>query len=144
MQIVKLALKRVLFITECDGLLFEILIYQTFNYKKRSQMKNIVIIGAGINGLALACALAEAGLTVSVLDRNVIAGDRVGRCRGESCIRPDSLRVSALTPSSFDFLENLNIKKNLDLAGLSYFYGMKVWGPNNLDGFLKPDLDLEA
>ena len=53
MQIVKLALKRVLFITECDDLLFEILIYQTFNYKKQSQMKNIVIIG-GSKGIGRA------------------------------------------------------------------------------------------
>lgn len=112
--------------------------------------KNILIIGAGINGLALACALkqggAEAGFSVTVLDKNlrsfIVPLPHVGEGVGERA----SLRVSALTPSSLDFLESLTIKKDSDREdqrGFSYFSGMKVWNQNNLN-YSKPDLDLEA
>ena len=116
------------------------------------QEKNILILGAGINGLALACVLTEAGLSVSVLDKSISSLlaplPLVGEGLGERAVQGERrdknlLRVSALTPSSLDFLEKLNIKKSLDHQSLSYFSGMKIWDNPNLD-HLNPNLDLEA
>jgi predicted NAD/FAD-dependent oxidoreductase len=45
-----------------------------------SQIKNIAVIGAGIAGLSCARTLAQAGHTVTVLDKNATAGGRLASC----------------------------------------------------------------
>lgn len=40
-------------------------------------MKNIIIIGAGLGGLAAACRLAKAGFAVTILEKNTLVGGKV-------------------------------------------------------------------
>ncbi len=106
--------------------------------------KNILILGAGISGLAMACVLAEADFVVRVLDKNIsplcpsIASSGLSLPQGERR-NTNLLRVSALTPSSLNFLAEI-LKPDF---AFNLFSGMKVWGQENPD-YASPDLDLKA
>lgn len=80
---------------------------------------DIVIVGAGITGLTLACSLINNGLRIAILDK--YKTDKVLDLRGED------LRVSAITISSQQILEKCWVWQNLMKSSLSPFQGMEVW-----------------
>ncbi len=78
-----------------------------------SFISDVLIVGAGQNGLALACGLAQEGFSVQVIDRYLI----------KLVSAENSLRVSALTPGSLKWLEKLGINFN----DFSFFKSMEIW-----------------
>jgi len=64
---------------------------------------DVVVIGAGIAGLALALALGDAGLQVTVVEARPLVPPELPADYGTSHFDP---RVSALTPRSREFLES--------------------------------------
>lgn len=80
---------------------------------------NIAIVGAGIVGAALACALAETGLSIALLDR------RAPMLEWEAGTT-DS-RVSAITLASQRIFHHLNIWQRIETLGIAEFMHMHVW-----------------
>jgi 2-octaprenylphenol hydroxylase len=86
---------------------------------------DVVIVGAGIAGLALVCGLIDKGLRIAILDSNpkalTIQPDReIGDCTSD-------LRVSAITLGSQQLLEQLQVWQKLTKTALSPFQGMEIW-----------------
>lgn len=86
---------------------------------------DIVIVGAGIAGLALAAALADTGLELCVLEAAgapsgapASPGDRLGDF---------DARVSALTPRSLAFLERLGARSLIEARRHCPYRHMSVW-----------------
>jgi 2-octaprenylphenol hydroxylase len=79
------------------------------------KMMDIVIVGAGIAGLALASALRKTGLRIAVLDRQA----------PEAVTELYSLRVSAINPGSERFLRYIDAWSYI--ARLQHFDGVSVW-----------------
>lgn len=91
-----------------------------------SQKKNtfdVVIIGAGIAGLALANALDNSGLKVAVLE----AGKFKARPEADDDINGFDMRVSALSLGSIAFLNNLGVWHAVESLRSQAFDHMYVW-----------------
>ncbi len=84
---------------------------------------DIAIVGAGIAGLALACALSNAGFTVTVLE----AGARPAPPTTEAGLAGWDRRVSALTPTTTAFLDSLDAWQSLLDQRVGPYTGMHVW-----------------
>ena len=85
---------------------------------------DIVIVGAGIAGIALASALADAGLELCVLEAGAPA-----RAPDNPGARPGDFdaRVSALTPRSMAFLERLGAWSIIAARRHGLYRHMTVW-----------------
>jgi phytoene dehydrogenase-like protein len=92
-------------------------------------MYDIIVIGAGHNGLVTACYLANAGLKVLVLERRATVG---GACVTEE-IHP-GFRCSTLAHSTGPFLPAIANDLRLDRQGVEFINSsIQVFAPN-LDG----------
>ena len=82
----------------------------------------VVIVGAGMVGAALACLLGQAGLEVALVDvrESLLDPEKVGRGRPER-------RVSALTPVSRRLLEGLGAWEWMAARRVSPYRFMQVW-----------------
>ena len=80
---------------------------------------DIVIVGAGITGLSLACSLINKGLRIAILDKYNFANP----LGFEQC----DLRVSAITKGSQQIFEKCQVWDKLAKANLSSFERMEVW-----------------
>lgn len=87
------------------------------------KMMDIVIVGAGIAGLALASALRKTGLRIAVLDRQA----------PEAVTERYSLRVSAINPGSERFLRYIDAWSHI--ARLQHFDGVSVWEKDSRASF---------
>jgi 2-octaprenylphenol hydroxylase len=80
---------------------------------------DLIIVGGGMVGAALGCAVAEAGFSVTLLERREPQrewpGDEV------------DLRVSALTRASQRLLQNLGAWKRMSELRISPYTDMEVW-----------------
>jgi 2-octaprenylphenol hydroxylase len=83
------------------------------------EMFDLIIVGGGMVGAALACAVADAGMDVCVLE-----------AREPQCSWPEDevdLRVSALTRASQRMLENLRAWPRMAQMRISPYTEMEVW-----------------
>ncbi|TDO06675.1 MULTISPECIES: UbiH/UbiF/VisC/COQ6 family ubiquinone biosynthesis hydroxylase [Halomonas] len=82
----------------------------------------VIIVGGGMVGTALACLLGRAGLEVAVLDARETPLEREAVGSG-----PPSMRVSALTPVSRQLLEGLGAWTWMASRRVSPYRFMQVW-----------------
>ncbi|KAG0006775.1 putative ubiquinone biosynthesis monooxygenase [Modicella reniformis] len=89
---------------------------------------DVVIVGGGIAGSALACALAS-GKASSTLKIALIEAFGLNDHIQQWSPRPDqySNRVSSLTPKSVTFLKKIGIWAELDPSRVAPLEGMQVW-----------------
>lgn len=84
--------------------------------------KDVIIIGGGMVGSALALGLAKLGLNVALLEKNplpTVAGNY-------------DLRISAISAASIELLQSLGAWQYLDQARLCDYDGLSTW---EIDGF---------
>jgi len=87
-----------------------------------SAQRDVVIIGAGLVGIALAIALARAGLTVTIVDRgSVAAGDLADDEAWDA-------RVYAISPGSAEFLHGLGVWQRIPVERMAPIEAMEVCG----------------
>ncbi len=86
---------------------------------EQNEAYDLVIVGAGMVGLSLACALAPSDLRIAIVDRNPIADKDTWQG-----IDP---RVSAIVKSSEYFLRNVGAWEYIEKDPYSSFVGMEVW-----------------
>lgn len=87
-----------------------------------TQRYDMVIVGAGMVGSALACALADRGLRLAVVDAQAL--DKPARRVTPSGYDP---RVSALSAASEAILRNLGAWQRLDSSAPCAYRHMRVW-----------------
>ncbi len=80
---------------------------------------DIVIVGAGIVGLTLACHLKDQGLSVAIINKDAV--DK------KTANLYSQLRVIAVTVGSQQLLEQLDVLQRLDTKQLAPFRSMQVW-----------------
>ncbi|MES3008935.1 MAG: FAD-dependent oxidoreductase [Pseudomonadota bacterium] len=87
---------------------------------------DVVIVGGGMVGASLACALADAGLRLAVLDSQPFAASATPAniASAEPTFDP---RVSAITPASQQFLHRLGVWDAIAAQRLSPYTDMHVW-----------------
>jgi ubiquinone biosynthesis UbiH/UbiF/VisC/COQ6 family hydroxylase len=89
---------------------------------------DVIIVGAGLVGLALALALARAGLAVSIVDRNgVVAGEAPAKGSWDT-------RVYAVSPGSAELLRALGAWQQLPGDRVEAIEAMEIFG--DVDGHL--------
>lgn len=77
---------------------------------------DVIVVGSGIVGTTLACALAKNGFRVALIDKHVGGNDR---------------RVSALTLAAVRLLENLGVWSQVALTARHAIARMHVWEEEN-------------
>lgn len=80
---------------------------------------DVLIVGGGMVGSALACALGGSGLSVGVLERSLPPSF--------SPDQPHDLRVSALSVASERFLQNIDAWEGIESRRSCPYKRMKVW-----------------
>lgn len=85
--------------------------------------RDVIIVGAGLVGLALAAALARAGLSVTIVDRGNVAAAPFG-ADGEGWDQ----RVYAISPGSASFLHSLGAWQLLPVERIAPIESMDVRG----------------
>jgi 2-polyprenylphenol 6-hydroxylase len=80
---------------------------------------DIVIVGAGIVGLTLACHLKDQGLSIAVLNKDAL-DKKIPSLTSQ-------LRVVAITIGSQHYLEELNVWQRLNRKQCAPFRSMQVW-----------------
>lgn len=80
---------------------------------------DVAIVGAGMVGLSLACALARLNLSIVIIDRTHIAP--------KSSWQTYDPRVSAIVKSSEYFLKNIGVWKFIEQERHCAYVGMDVW-----------------
>ncbi|VAX12673.1 2-polyprenylphenol hydroxylase [hydrothermal vent metagenome] len=90
------------------------------NMAKAENNVDVVIVGAGMVGATLACALAPSGLRIILLD---------ARCPQQQWAEADGydIRVSAITHASQRLLQDLQIWSYIEAQRLSPYREMHVW-----------------
>ncbi|OGT70890.1 MAG: hypothetical protein A3H44_05365 [Gammaproteobacteria bacterium RIFCSPLOWO2_02_FULL_57_10] len=86
---------------------------------------DIVIVGAGMVGASLACALAETDLRIAVLDSQII--DTPTSSSGAFADLPFDPRVSAITPASQAFFKAFDVWDAIAARRCSPYTDMHVW-----------------
>ena len=86
---------------------------------------DVVIIGAGLPGLALALSLRGSGLTIALVDRRRPAVEPA-----EAVARDDSwdARVFAISPGSAKFLDAIGVWQRMDVDRLGPIESMRIFG----------------
>ena len=85
---------------------------------------DIVIIGAGMAGASLACALADSGFCTAIVDAGPVPVSKP--VRADSVAAMD-LRVVALAPASQTLLQQLGVWADIEVLGVSAYTDMQVW-----------------
>ena len=85
---------------------------------------DIAIVGGGMVGAALACALAETGLQIGLFDQTQFDPDKLPCNSSEPLFDP---RVSAIAPSSQRFLNELGAWQITETVRVSPYTDMVVW-----------------
>jgi 2-octaprenylphenol hydroxylase len=81
---------------------------------------DVVVVGGGLVGCALACALAETGLQIAIVEAKPLPAAVPGRDVYD-------YRVSALTHASRALLEQVGAWRHVDLSRVAPFREMHVW-----------------
>lgn len=87
--------------------------------KKNIKQCDLAIVGAGMVGLSLACALAQHEISIVIIDRNL--PEVKENWQGFDA------RVSAIVKSSEYFLKNIGAWKFIDKERFCAYQGMEVW-----------------
>ena len=85
--------------------------------------RDVIIVGAGLVGLALAAALARAGLSVTLVDRASVAAAESGVANGGW-----DQRIYAISPGSASFLRTLGAWQLLPVERIAPIEAMDVRG----------------
>lgn len=85
---------------------------------------DIVIVGAAIAGLTLACHLVDKGLRIAILNKN----DQHALAKSASSLASPP-RVIAITLGSQQLLEKLQVWQRLEIEQLAPFRSLQVWEP---------------
>ena len=93
------------------------------------QQYDIVIVGAGMAGASLACALAGNGLRIALLDNRAPQMDPEPLKATEF-----DARVSAITPASQAILERMSVWPAIRAQRISPYTGMEVWEADGTAG----------
>jgi len=96
------------------------------------QKTDIVIVGAGMIGLAMALSLVQQGFQVTLLDAKSI-NENLGN-------KPYDLRVSAITPKSAMLFKQLNVWEQIKQARVSAYQKMFVYDSEGNIGFDADDV----
>ena len=90
--------------------------------KPEAAESEVIIVGAGMVGTALACLLGQAGVSVSLVDARSgpVEADTAGRGAADR-------RVSALTPVSQRLLEGLGVWERMQQRRVTPYHHMQVW-----------------
>jgi ubiquinone biosynthesis UbiH/UbiF/VisC/COQ6 family hydroxylase len=83
---------------------------------------DVVIVGAGLVGLALAVALARAGLSVALADRSIVA------CADAPSAATWDARVYAISPGSAGFLHGQGVWQTLPAERVTAIEAMEILG----------------
>jgi len=87
--------------------------------------RDVVIIGAGLVGLALAVALARGGLSVAIVDRGCVAAADSPHDAGWDA------RVYAISPGSAEFLHECGVWQRLAAERMAPIEAMEVFGDDD-------------
>ena len=101
-----------------------------------SSRYDIAIVGAGMVGASLACALAETGLKILLLDAQSPEPFEPSQ--------PHDLRVSALSPASQNFLTHIGAWSGVESRRLCPYRRMRVWEQSGLGDTLFDAADIDA
>jgi 2-octaprenylphenol hydroxylase len=105
---------------------------------------DVVIVGAGIAGSALACALGSAGFRLALVEAGALAPPPAAVVPGaETGVGDFDARVSAITPASTRFLRDIGAWEKIPSDLLCPYQHMFVWdaeGTGNID-FHAAELD---
>ena len=85
---------------------------------------DIVIVGAGIVGSALACALGESDLKIAIVEARKLSVNWPNEADSVESYDP---RVSALTVASQQFLQAIGVWSLMEKHRLSAYQFMHVW-----------------
>ena len=85
---------------------------------------DVVIVGAAIAGLTLACHLMDSGLRIAILTKD----DQASSAKGASSLS-SQLRVIAITLGTQQLLEKLQVWQRLPVEQLAPFRSLQVWEP---------------
>ncbi|WP_101758515.1 UbiH/UbiF/VisC/COQ6 family ubiquinone biosynthesis hydroxylase [Oceanicoccus sp. KOV_DT_Chl] len=85
---------------------------------------DVIIVGAGIVGSTLACALGGSGLNVAIIEAQTINNEWPSLTASVEGFDP---RVSALTVASQQFLQQLNVWSLIQQQRVSAYRHMHVW-----------------
>ncbi|MDO9316989.1 MAG: FAD-dependent oxidoreductase [Gammaproteobacteria bacterium] len=89
---------------------------------------DVVIVGSGMVGASLACALADSGLRLAVLDSQPFAApDAVDGSAADLADQAFDPRVSAITPASQQFLNEIGVWDAIAVRRCSPYTDMHVW-----------------
>ncbi len=97
--------------------------------------RRVIIIGAGLGGLALACRLAKNGYLVDVYEKNATAGGRVAQTKVKG-YTIDLGPTFLLMPAEFDELFTYcgaSIRDFVEYEALSPLYRLHYWDGTHLD-----------
>lgn len=100
------------------------------NKDKQTNSFDVVIVGGGMVGSALACALGDGPLSVALIEANTPNYDWSDDSFG--------LRVSAITRGSEKFLDKLGVWQTIRHERASAYHDMHVWDAGG-DGFIHFD-----
>ena len=81
--------------------------------------RDVLIVGAGLPGLALALALRGSGLTVALVDRHLPAADESAAW---------DARIYAISPGNAQFLHAIGVWPRMDRERLTAVETMRVFG----------------
>ncbi|MES2770624.1 MAG: UbiH/UbiF family hydroxylase [Pseudomonadota bacterium] len=81
---------------------------------------DVIVVGGGLAGLSLACALDDTPLRIALLEQNVFV-------KREPLAQEWDNRVYAISPANADFLKKLNVWKNLDAQRITPIRAMQVF-----------------
>ena len=81
---------------------------------------DVIVVGGGMVGAALACALAPTNLRIAILDQRPFDGETAGSGAFDA-------RVSAITPASAQFLSEMGVWEGVLQRRASPYCQMQVW-----------------
>ncbi len=92
-----------------------------------SKTADVVIVGGGIIGCAVAYYLSAAGLQVAVLERDGVAGGTTGSCMGHLTVEPGPDFTYRLSKASVDLWQQIGS----ELSGFEYRRTGAIWLAEN-------------
>lgn len=95
--------------------------------ERGSQSTDVLVIGGGIAGLALAAALDGAGLRTLLVEARDLPGEPSPQCGAGEDVADFDPRVSALTPRSIAFLAGLDARQSIRTLRQQPYTHMTVW-----------------